>query len=1073
MAMFFVLHTPSVSFAQTTPDPKLMQCIGGALAKYFIEVQTGVKAKNLKNIYTLSPAFNMTSPYEKDIYSAMRIIADEYFKPLNYPNFYGFAGNTYTVDNRRALFYLQNYNWNGDTVGAHAGTNLVITEYGDFDTKHLNDLPTYPRVGIGQSSPGDIRSTMNEDLSQLSSLNGVSGVLFFNSLDPSHGYTNPEFKVHNLSDGFYQSVTNGNTEAGINSGMTTSGETFPNLIKNAGLTAGWSLELVTGINDLDGATRYVMAAHAANIKPILRLCYGDSCGFSDPQVLLSFLEQLNSKVDGPVWVIAGPNEPMSEHWAAPECAPSTPPFTLDFIPCSDTTNPEFHSLRPYPASPCKPKTLVENGQYLCGQDLVVKDVYEFTDGGGDCQTVTDASGATIHHCKYSVTGSTSNVSLGIKDAYFPIMGNTEKVPNSTNANLSYEQRNTINFLQRVNNYVSWYLNGITFRAEEQPEDLLLNPFPGNPTTLSRIINLSGPLKKLLPQRIQTVERLDEKDKIGSERHNQTVTCNNTSDPQQCYSVSNNPVRITDATGTTTNKAFQYVPFSSTEDLVGESSSYLNYPAPSCNSTPLDTDSGITCIDLKLDNAARDLYFAHIEESNQLGGILQKTFKPTGVVPSPAPVDQLNELIKTPYCELIDSRTNPGDKLYGELVRPNDTTTQPMSGRVSYNANFTCDFRVPTQTEINQCKADTCTTLTGDAYNQCITDCQSTNDTCQREIYIPVSVQIKPPSLDETWNTFVAGGMSIAKRIFPQLGAGTPYTELKDIPGNSPAFYTSTHTAGSINPLQEVTLAGNPSANRPGSTAQIYFPHIGSVYDYFLKGIQKALRPKGIDEIAAVPVIPAPSCVITGANFRSQALLSIIAQAAQWAHVPAQLLSTVVEKEGCGSFGSQSGLCALGDAEVLQYSSPGAQYPRNCRTGISSASGPMQIINGIFNQWSNAVNLATSENRVPNNCNIKDSIFAAAWILSANYAPTLCPQVGYNVGSTPTTWTLADMERSITKWVNGCMDSGQAACTTRKSLLPAAACFTETYCAQLVKYNSSITTTCNSAGTGGGVTVPGC
>ena len=63
---------------------------------------------------------------------------------------------------------------------------------------------------------------------------------------------------------------------------------------------------------------------------------------------------------------------------------------------------------------------------------------------------------------------------------------------------------------------------------------------------------------------------------------------------------------------------------------------------------------------------------------------------------------------------------------------------------------------------------------------------------------------------------------------------------QDIPAVTKANYTSD---------ADKTLAGDPGVQRPGSSAQIFIPHLGGVYEYFLKGIQTALRPKGFGESA--------------------------------------------------------------------------------------------------------------------------------------------------------------------------------------------------------------------------------
>ncbi len=1033
--------------AQQTPDQSYVACVGAALTKYFQAIVSGTRG--LDKIKILAPEFNMTYPTEFEIYLIMKSgPGGEYFKPQNYPNFWGFIGNTYSFPdlNLGAYdFYASpqkvGTNWKGDTVGAYPGTQMIFGEFGDSGTNR------------------DHIAELQQEFNKSAADGSIAGINLFAAIDGSN--TDPAYNRHKLDPGQIATIVGGSPgKAGQNSGLPTAGESFPQNVQSKGVPNGWVVEIVRGPGDLAAAIRYVNASHAAGYNPVLRTCYGDTCGFAEPQLYINFLKQLNSAISGPVWIVAGPNEPAtgSDDWAAPECTPPAKKFDLNDVPCDKTYNdieagrPDFHSLRPYPASPCNKEKA--SNFYMCSQDLVVKDTFEFSPADA---THCDDIGAGVKRCYFRIQSSSSNVSLGLNSTTFPIMGNTELVPNSVNNELPQEKRNKIDFKQRVNEYVSWYLNGVSYRAEEIP------------ATIDEVINLSGPIKKLLPRVVQNNERTGQIGAAGTSRHNETVYCgikDRLTNNVACYNPindENRSFRLKEMSPTDIGKpSFPYIPFSSTEDLIGQANSGLLL-GPGCAGAGAgdETISGVTCADFDAENTSHDLYFAHIEEDNYLGQLLQKTFKTKSVNDAgTAPTDQLEELVKTPYCELVESRSNPGDKLYGELVRPGDDTTKPISGVLTYSANLQCDFVPPAPEAIALC-LEGCNSLTGADFDQCQLECNQGSETCQREIFIPFSVKIAPPDLTTTWERFVAGSMSIVKRMFPRVGPGTPFDKLKDIPGKSNAAYRSTNlgvVGGSL--VQEEGLAGNPAANRPGVTAEIYFPHIGSVYDYFLKGIQKALRPKILkDEEKEL-------CQIENTNFQSESLLKIIAEASQWANIPVQLLVTVVEKEGCGSFGSANGLCALSDGEVDQYSAPGAQYPRNCHPTGGGASGPMQIPNSYFGGWGNAVNLATSEGRVPNNCNIKDSIFAAAWILSAGFAKDSTPPYDVNNSPDPSAWTLVDMERALTMWVNGYMEPGQAVCTNRSGILPGACYFTQTYCNKIVEYNSTITSTCNTQSAGG-------
>jgi hypothetical protein len=215
--------------------------------------------------------------------------------------------------------------------------------------------------------------------------------------------------------------------------------------------------------------------------------------------------------------------------------PNSYPFPCNKVASGDMTlandsqfrDYEFHSLRPYQASPCNP--LFEDLALYCGSHLYVSDsitvtktytsadfststyssapnppegssnfpCYYCNENGqcvqnpisacnpdvgcdpnsnnpvqcGDC--VRDWNTFT-ERCSFTISGSRS-FSVDLEGAEFPIMGYTEpsvgyegdepKVINSI-----YRGEETITFRQRMNEYVSWYLNGVTGKAEYPPEE---------------------------------------------------------------------------------------------------------------------------------------------------------------------------------------------------------------------------------------------------------------------------------------------------------------------------------------------------------------------------------------------------------------------------------------------------------------------------------------------------------------------------------------------------------------------------------------------------------------------------
>lgn len=802
---------PEVQAADEVPTA----CIGQELLKYLAAVEEGTRG--LKNIRLLSPAFNMTNPAEYEIYQVMKTspapgggAGIEVFKRI-----WGFAGNTYSLSGVSAYDWVtKKTNWLGETAGA-TGKQVIFTEFGDFDT--FGD-----GKGMGSTNRGEIIDNMRREFKITSADGKVAGINYFNALGG-----NPQFIGHKLDNGELSSIVSSNSKkGGVNSGLFIQGGNFQDQANQTGANLGWTVEIITNPGDLQSAFGSVTKGYANGMQTVLRACVGDSCGFSNPADYVKFLKDLNALVPGPVYVIAGPNEPATEHWAAPRCKVEKP-FDLNEIPCNQTSggNNEYHSLRPYPTNPCRKDPPVVR---LCGQDLVVSQTISLVPSDGVCDPlVKNADGTTSQHCVFNIS-SNNTLSFGLNKADFPIMGNTELVKNSVSST------QTLDFKQRINEYVSWYLNGIPQRAEE--------PFAIAPNNINDIINLSGPLKKLLPKSIQIDQRNKEKNQIGNDRHDQIVSCGDKANPQACYSETSDPKNRLSQIDTRSN-SHEYIPFTSTEDLPG--TFYAGVKT---------TSDGVSDIAVNLTKEDQTLFFAHMEEDPQLADLLQRTFVSGTFVTNGqtrykvndgnAPDGKLAELNNTPYCELLESRANPGDKLYGELERPNKPATTPIAGTLSFKAKLECDFATgaPDNDKYLACMART----KGADPAACKAEATPNPSECIKDVNVGLGVQVDTPNIYSAWDKLVAGSYSVVKRIFPKVGANTPITEIKNIPGDSYANYSSNGTVQGGSLVGGKTLAGNPNANRAGSTAKIYFPYLGSIYDYFLKGIQIALRPKAND-----------------------------------------------------------------------------------------------------------------------------------------------------------------------------------------------------------------------------------
>jgi hypothetical protein len=568
--------------------------------------------------------------------------------------------------------------------------------------------------------------------------------------------------------------------------------------------------------------------------------------------------------------------------------------------CGPLTDPEFHSLRPYQASPCQNTT--DNFAKFCGNNLTLHDtITETYPGNGSCTT---ANGKIT--CNYNETVTIPDLTIDLSIASLPIMGNTEEVANSKNS------KETLDDAQKVNNYVSWYLNGVNYRAE----------YGNTKTDADSLINYSGPLNKLLPSIILDAQRIKTISSAGSANHNQIVVCGENNlgfagdlaglgkvTPKACYDGNGGSTKakayrledwnrdlssfnglndllskavsnlsfiipggvdtakiITDSIGNAWNdrkpplpwdarfkgndklylKAYNewhgkacalvpvinllicldnplvsktwsdlypYVPLSGTEDLEGKMA------IDSVSSATNPALGGVTVKNVGFSNQIPStLFFPHMQESDELANLLQSTFVASGLNSTGNPTDIASET----SCKELEVRTNKGDNLFAKQ----------LTGNVSYNASFSCEFSPSTSTNNSSCMQDCLAgENTANESINCSVLCSSSGaiktQSCTKDIYISLSTISSTPKVDDIWSRLVAGPASVFKRIFPKTNVVGGIGQIMDIPGSTKITYTGTGIGQ--------------------SNADIKFPHIGGVSEYFLKGIQTMLRPKGFGE----------------------------------------------------------------------------------------------------------------------------------------------------------------------------------------------------------------------------------
>lgn len=631
------------------------------------------------------------------------------------------------------------------------------------------------------------------------------------------------------------------------------------------------------------------------------------------------------------------------------------------FPCNKTADPEFASLRPYQAAACGD---ADKALY-CSNDLIFTE--DFKIPGGQCKSQAPAGeGSFVCTLPNPLDVPDHILTVYLANSSLPILGNTELTKNSqldTNAD-------QIDDATKVNEYASWYLNGVDNRAEYGSEK----------NTDNETVNYSGPIQKIMPQAILEAQRIsvinststnvspDAEDKeapSGTQpaNHNQIIVCAKRKysiplvnlvtnflhlpsvgfgnmEPVDCYPSKNSTAQETvyrlsdvdDSSGNNwhgtdlmqdminwfaNNLASLFPSNVVTQVLAGAASrwslkipplpwadqngkpfpdemsyqkAYNEWRGRLCAILPNPITGGksLVCIgawpwinnpyaDLfpyiplantvdkhgsetdyiaeikpspptEIENPSYDipqsapLWFAHAQEVKDLSAFLNTSYTPKGVENIPVP-----QSTETNNCSVVNVRANPGDNLFPG--QPHGVVV----GGVHYTiTKVPCEKTIVTQT-------------IGKPPNETVVT--KVSITCNAEVIITLPTVTKSPWLDNIWQTTVADSGSTFRRIYPKVETGAPVSCIADIPGKTGVDYHGTDTV-------DVGGTGVFSYKNPAegsnNASELYFPHLGSVYDYFLKGIQTALRPQGYADPTPIsgkyclPTIP-KDCLAANVN----------------------------------------------------------------------------------------------------------------------------------------------------------------------------------------------------------------
>lgn len=484
------------------------------------------------------------------------------------------------------------------------------------------------------------------------------------------------------------------------------------------------------------------------------------------------------------------------------------------------------------------------------------------------------------------------------------------------------------------------------------------------------------------------------------------------------------VKIPGVTNNEFADLFQYVPLAETPDKAG---------SESIIGVSIDPDGG-TKVNVvnwgkKVDPP---LFFAHTEEVKQLSETLNKTYTPKDVQSVPVP-----ESTEKNVCSVVNVRTNAGDNLF-----PGDEDELQLQNVEYYITEATCH-----EVWTRSCHEDEF------GHEEC-TDNHTIE--CPADVTITIKTNTMTPSANEIFTSTVADSMSTFRRIYPKVEAGAPVSCIADIPTVTDVKYNPliNKSPGSQSPNEgslSFKVDNNPS-DGGNATPQLTFPHIGSVYEYFLKGIQTALRPKGYADPSPISgkCTPTKACNdwesrlvenggACGACNTGLGPLAekILASAGAEFGVPASNIYAAMKHEGIDWAVFQG---QFTDENVRKWSTPvecGGEPMPSCDNDAEVTQPPFGFLKGWFYKGDGTSAVWTAVQRLDplrnspekvSRCNFLDAAYAAAKSLrqgsSMTVSGTSCGSYSFNSTqpSSCSAWTDAKVAQSQVAYSGQCANN---------------------------------------------------
>jgi len=392
-----------------------------------------------------------------------------------------------------------------------------------------------------------------------------------------------------------------------------------------------------------------------------------------------------------------------------------------YVPCDEVRDDEFHSLRPYQASPCNVPIKNNEQAIICGNDLIVND-----------KIYLPQDEHRMHQCRSNCCGCNTEcyfeafrdfkIYFNAYESELPIAGQTELVPAGDPPNIGPE--------------IQWREEA-TGAINDQG---FIDHPPPDPNDFSNYQDYYRAYKEWRGSRCLEV----------------TIPIIG----RKIFFCFDDPTRPN-----FWSKFYPNIPYTSTEDRVGKADvsdmiwdpdkSSVDRIVPNPPITEWDPKQTTPVNQNTADNESA-LSFPHMEENVEATSLLQSTFLPPEILDDAQetyqPIEAPNE-----ECRLVDVRKNPGDQLFGEHNGPLGIP----SADVIYRAWFWCDVHFTPEEQ--GCEPE---------YS------------CEENSWFHSDVTIYTPMIDELYARTVEGSASVVRKIFPKVGAGGPITEIKDIPAST-------------------------------------------------------------------------------------------------------------------------------------------------------------------------------------------------------------------------------------------------------------------------------------------------